>query len=177
MNLGLVSVRYSRALLKASIEAKQSEQVYNDMTAVAENYVKLPRLRTAVDNPMLSKQQKEELLVAAAAGTTCQLTKTFIALVLKEGRESIMQFIANSFISLYRKENNLVSAKLTTATALNPGTEARLRQLVESKTNGKVEFKAETEPDIIGGFVLEYDTYRMDASVRTQLNAILSKLI
>ena len=70
MDLGLVSVRYARALLKASIEAKQSEKVYADMIAIAESYVKLPQLRTTIDNPMLSKQQKESLLVAAAAGTT-----------------------------------------------------------------------------------------------------------
>ena len=88
-----------------------------------------------------------------------------------------MQFIANSFVSLYRKHNNLISAKLTTATTLNSATEERLKQLVESKTNGTVEFKTEIEPDIIGGFVLEYDTYRMDASVKSQLNAVLSNLI
>lgn len=177
MDLGLVSVRYARALLKAGIEAKQSEKVYDDMISIAESYVKLPQLRTTIDNPMLSRQQKEKLLVAAAAGTTSKLTNTFIALVLKEGRESIMQFIANSFITLYRKHNNLIRAKLTTATALNSATESRLRQLVESKTNGNVEFKTEIEPDIIGGFVLEYDTYRMDASVKSQLNAVLSNLI
>ena len=177
MDLGLVSVRYARALLKAGIEAKQSEKVYDDMISIAESYVKLPQLRTTIDNPMLSRQQKEKLLVAAAAGTTCKLTNTFIALVLKEGRESIMQFIANSFITLYRKHNNLIRAKLTTATALNSATESRLRLLVESKTNGTVEFKTEIEPDIIGGFVLEYDTYRMDASVKSQLNAVLSNLI
>ncbi len=44
MDLGLVSVRYARALLKASIEAKQSEKVYADMIAIAESYVKLPQL-------------------------------------------------------------------------------------------------------------------------------------
>ena len=48
--------------------------------------------------------------------------------------------------------------------------------MVESKTNGTVEFETEVDPDLIGGFVLEYDTYRMDASVKTKLNSILSQL-
>ena len=177
MDLGLVSVRYARALLKAGIEAKQSDNVYADMVSVADSYVKLPQLRTTIDNPMLSKQQKEQLLVAAAAGTSCQLTSTFIRLVLDEGRESIMQFIANSFVSLYRKHNNLIRAKLTTAASLSSEAETRLKKLVESKTNGTVEFITEVNPDIIGGFVLEYDTYRMDASVKSQLNTVLSSLI
>ena len=51
-----------------------------------------------------------------------------------------------------------------------------MRQMVESKTNGTVEFETEVNPDIIGGFILEYDTYRMDSSVRSKLNSILTQL-
>jgi F-type H+-transporting ATPase subunit delta len=39
-----------------------------------------------------------------------------------------------------------------------------------------VEFETEVNPDIIGGFILEYDTFRMDASVRSKLNTILTQL-
>ena len=175
MDLGLISVRYARALLKAGIETKESDKVYADMQMLAECYSSTPALRVAVDNPMLSKVQKEELLIVATGGA-CALTKRFVHLVLSEGRENIMQFIANSFITLFRKHNNLISAKLTTATALDSNTTAKFRQLVEGRTNGKVEFSTKVDPNIIGGFVLEYDTYRMDASVKRQLNAILSQL-
>ena len=51
-----------------------------------------------------------------------------------------------------------------------------MARLVESKTNGTVEFETEVNPDIIGGFILEYDTFRMDASVRSKLNNILNTL-
>ena len=110
MDLGLISVRYARALLKAGIEAKEADKVYADMQTLAHSYSTTPALRVTIDNPMLSKKQKESLLLTAAAGG-CDLTKRFVALVLKEGRESIMQFIANSFVTLYRKHNNLISAK------------------------------------------------------------------
>ena len=175
MDLGLISVRYARALLKAGIEAKEADKVYADMQTLAHSYSTTPALRVTIDNPMLSKKQKESLLLTAAGGT-CDLTKRFVALVLKEGRESIMQFIANSFVTLYRKHNNLIGAKLTTACTIDSVTEQKMRQLVEGRTNGTVEFQTEVNPNIIGGFVLEYDTYRMDASVKKQLNAILSQL-
>lgn len=51
-----------------------------------------------------------------------------------------------------------------------------MKQMVEHKTNGTVEFNTEVDPDIIGGFILEYDTYRMDASVKSKLNNILIQL-
>ena len=176
MDLGLISVRYARALLKASNQEKQSEQVYADMQTLAAEYLNVPELSVTIANPMLSKEQKESLLITATGSSKCELTRRFVGLVLKEGRESIMQFIANSFITLYRKQNNLIRAKLSTAAALSPDTEARLRKLVESKTSGKVEFNTSVDKELIGGFVLEYDTYRLDASVKRQLSTILSQL-
>jgi len=176
MDLGLISVRYARALLRASEEKQLSKSVYEDMQLLAGNYLNVPELRFTIDNPMLSKEKKETLLVLAMGGTPCSLTRTFLRLVLKEERESMIQFMANSFITLYRKQNNLVRAKLLTATVVSSDMEQKLRQLVEGKTSGKVEFETEVDPDIIGGFILEYDTYRMDASVRSRLNTILSQL-
>ena len=176
MDLGLISVRYARALLKASNQEQQSEQVYADMQTLTAEYVNVPELSVTIANPMLSREQKEALLITATGSTKCELPCRFIRLVLKEGRANIMQFIANSFVSLYREQNNLIHAKLSTAVALTPETESKLRKLVESKTNGKVEFKTSVDDELIGGFVLEYDTYRLDASVKRQLSTILSNL-
>ena len=176
MDLGLISVRYARALLKASDNERLSEQVYADMQTIAASYVNVPELSVTIANPMLSKDQKSSILTAAAGEKACPLTKRFVGLVLQEGREKIMQFIANSFITLYRKENNLVQAKLTTAANLSADVEDKLRRLVQSQTNGTVEFSTEIDKDLIGGFVLEYDTYRLDASVKRQLSSILSVL-
>ena len=84
--------------------------------------------------------------------------------------------MANSYITLYRKQKNVIRGKLITAAAVSGETEQKMRQMVESNTNGTVEFETEIEPDIIGGFILEYDTYRMDASVKSKLNGILTQL-
>jgi len=176
MDLGLISVRYARALLKASDEAHLSANVYSDMQALAESYIRVPELRFTIDNPMLSKDKKATLLKVAAGEKCCVLTETFLKLVLKEDRESMVQFMANSFITLYRRQNNLIRAKLVTATNVSSVMEKKLRQLVESKTSGTVEFETEVKPEILGGFVLQYDTYRMDASVKSKLSSILSRL-
>ena len=149
MDIGVISVRYARALLKSATDAKIEDAVYTEMQQLAKSYVEVPQLRFTIDNPMLSKDKKEMLLLTAVGSKPSDLTKTFIQLVLKEDRESVMQFIANSYVTLY---------------------------MVESKTNGTVEFETEVNPDIIGGFILEYDSYRMDASVKTKLNSILTTL-
>ena len=176
MNTGVISVRYARALLKSAGEESARESVYNDMAQLAQSYLEVPGLRKAIDNPMLPKEDKEKLLLAACGGKPCLQTTTFIGVVLKEGRENLIQFMANSYVTLYRQDKNIISGKLITAVQVAPETEAKMRQMVEKRTNATVEFQTEVNPDIIGGFILEYDTYRLDASVQSQLRTILKEL-
>ena len=176
MDIGVISVRYARALLKSAIDQKLDEQVYHEMQLLAKSYIDVPQLRQTIDNPMIAKDKKQILLTTAAGPLASQLTQSFIALVLKEDRENVIQFMANSYITLYRKQKNVIRGKLTTAARVSADTEQKMRQRVESKTHGTVEFETEVNPDIIGGFILEYDTYRMDASVKSKLNNILNTL-
>ncbi len=176
MDIGVISVRYARALLKSATDQKLEDKVYQEMMNLANSYLEVPQLRQTIDNPMLSKDKKETLLQTAAGEKPCMLTKSFISLVLKEDRENVIQFMANSYVTLYRKQKNVIRGKLTTAARVSAQTEQKMRQMVESKTNGTVEFETEVNPDIIGGFILEYDTFRMDASVRSKLNTILTQL-
>ena len=176
MDIGVISVRYARALLKSATEQQLDDAVYQEMQLLAKSYIDVPQLRQTIDNPMLSKDKKEALLLTAVGGEPTPLTRAFIALVLKEDREPVMQFIANSYVTLYRQQKNVIRGRLITAARVSPATEQKMRQMVESKTNGTVEFETEVKPDIIGGFILEYDTYRMDASVKSKLNSILNTL-
>ena len=177
MDIGVISVRYARALLKSATDANIEDTVYTDMQLLAKSYIEVPVLRHTIDNPMLAKDKKQMLLDTAAGGDAATpLTKAFIALVLKEDRENMIQFMANSYVTLYRKQKNVIRGKLTTAARVSADTVQKMRAMVESNTQGSVEFETEVDPDIIGGFILEYDTYRMDASVKSKLNNILNTL-
>ena len=104
MDIGVISVRYARALLKSATDAKIEDAVYTEMQQLAKSYIEVPQLRFTIDNPMLSKDKKEALLLTAVGTKASDLTKAFIQLVLKEDREGVMQFIANSYVTLYRQQ-------------------------------------------------------------------------
>ncbi|MCQ2292452.1 MAG: F0F1 ATP synthase subunit delta [Bacteroidaceae bacterium] len=176
MDLGVISVRYARALLKSAVQTKCEEKVYGDMNTIVQAYAELPRLRRTIDNPMLPTESKKTVLSAAAGENPSPLTLKFIDLILQQGREEVMQLIASSYITLYRQQKNITHGRLVTAAAVSPATQQKMQQMVERRTGGTVEFLTEVDPDIIGGFILEYDTYRMDASVKSQLNTILKEL-
>ena len=69
MDLGVISVRYARALIKSATASKLEDQVYKEMSVLSTNYIRVPELRFTIDNPMLSKAKKQQLLETACGGT------------------------------------------------------------------------------------------------------------
>ena len=128
MDIGVISVRYARALLKSATDAKIEQQVYAEMQQIAKSYIEVPQLRSTIDNPMLSKDKKEALLLTAAGKEPSPLMKAFVQLVLKEDRESVMQFIANSYVTLYRQQKNVIRGRLISADDSSPLQPYRLKQ-------------------------------------------------
>ena len=63
MDIGTISVRYARALLKGATMAQQEDKVYEEMQKLFSSYTEFPQLHFTMDNPMLSKEKKQELRV------------------------------------------------------------------------------------------------------------------
>ena len=176
MDLDVISVRYARALLKGALAEKQEDELYKEMQILYKSYLEVPELRTTIDNPMLAKEKKQKVLEIACDDDITNLTKRFIDLVLKKDREFALQFMAASYITLYRKFKNITRGKLITAADVSLETVEKMKRMVENRTRGTVEFNTEVDKELIGGFVLEYDDYRMNASVKSKLRRILSDL-
>lgn len=179
MDIGIISARYAKALLRFAEENGEAEKVYGEMNALCASFLSVPRLQEAMQNPVLADEDKVKLLLAGASvegGKPSGTLSRFAALVVRKSRADIMRFVAASYGTLYRKSRNIVEGTLVIPAQLDPETVARLKGLVESRTGSDVRFKVREEPAIMGGFVLEYDTYRMDASVRTQLQRLHRRL-
>ena len=174
MNTGLLSVRYARALFEAAKRHNGEEHVYQDMQRMAQCYIEVPRLRNETANPLLQKKTKRNLMTSAIGNDKAHpLSLAFIDMVLKEGREDIMQFMANAYITIYRKDKHITPARLITSTPLTTLQKSRIEELVRKRmAEGSVELEAVVDKHIIGGFVLDFDNKRLDASLRTELKEL-----
>lgn len=65
MDIGIVSIRYAKALLQFAMENHEEDGVYREMSAMADVFMKLPALQKAMQNPVLTSQQTETLLGSA----------------------------------------------------------------------------------------------------------------
>ena len=128
MDLGIISMRYAKALLKFAAEHKEEERVYAEMGNVTAAFAKVEALQHALLNPVLTDAQREQLL-ATAAGSEKDLTATtrrFIHLVVTKGRADMMQLIARSYGTLYRRERHIIEGSLTVPVSLTPELTERL---------------------------------------------------
>ena len=179
VDTGIISNRYAKALLRFACEQGDEDKVYAEMAQAAKSFIDVPTLQAAVQNPVLTAEQLAKLLLTAACGEqkpTATLSK-FVSLLVSKGRANIMLFVAHAYGTLYRAHKQIVQTKLIVPAPLSKDNVERMRNLLASFTDAKhVEFQVREDPSLLGGFVLEYDTYRMDASVKAQLARIKRQL-
>ena len=177
MNTGVVSKRYAKALLLYSMQQGREQKIYEEVKHLARSYYLVPKLRKAVDNPILEKSKKISLLQEAAGGQDVSVELTnFFSLVLEEKRESFLQFMLWSFIDQYRHKKNIRVGRLVTAVE-SPKLVAKLEQMVGKNMGATVELTTVIDPTIIGGFIIEISGFRMDASVANQLSRVKGEFI
>ncbi len=177
MNTGLISVRYATALFDFATETKTVEKVYGEAKMLTLMFMKMGELRLVLDNPVLPLSEKRQLILNAAGGTTSKTFQQFTDLLLKNGREDQIQYIMLKFIDLYRIHKNIRYGKLTTAHEIDKTTEEKLISLVTDKVGGTLELEKIIDPDILGGFMLEVEDVRWDASLSGQLTRIRNEYI
>lgn len=177
MNVGIISMRYAKALMGYAQDNKVEDEIYREMSTLANSFTALPELRSALDNPMLGKKEKLTLICNAAGVNVCKEFIRFVELVMREHREKHLQSMSLMYMDLYRKLKNISIGKLVTAWPVNKATEERMKQMIVNQTHGTVDFNVKVEPEIEGGFILEIGTYRLDASVATQFRRVKQQFI
>lgn len=177
MNTGMISKRYAKALLEYAQEQKAEDIVYSETKQLTKTFANEPRLRMAMDNPTLTQKDKLGLIKASVGTKISDVFIRFIDLVLKNRREVFLQSIALSYNDLYCDSKHINSAKLVTAAPISSKEIDKMKDLLQSIKPGTLDFETQIDPEIVGGFVLYIDTYRLDASVKNQLKRIKQQFV
>lgn len=180
MNTGIISTRYARAIFEYAREVSTAAapSLYEDMDSIAVHISALPEMSEALRNPTVSPSDKIRLILSACGNPDSEVLKSVVRLVVLNGRAAYMETIALIYKEYYRKMNGIATARLTTVTEASESMKEQLTSLVSQLLNEKeVEFKTRTDPAIIGGFILEIEDKRLDASVKDQLNQLKLDLI
>ena len=136
----------------------------------------VPELRSALRNPELDRQTKSALLDELLGGAE-ELIRNFLRLVAEKGRIGQIEEIAREFDRLMAVEEGRLNVELTTARELSADEAGELLKQIEDASGRKVEATRKVDPSLIGGFVLQAGSMRVDASVRGRLEGLRHELV
>lgn len=179
MNEGLIPRRYAKALYKVAIDRDDSKALYATMKALLEAFGAEKNLSAVIANPFVSENDKRGLIMTAAGASERDVTFCdFIKLLARNRRTDIVADIARAYTDIYRRANNVYRVETVSAAPLSGTEDERIKNLILSHLNGgTMEYSNRTDPDIIGGFIINIDNERLDASIRNELKQLRLKLI
>lgn len=179
MDIGTISMRYAKALMKYAEDTGKEDELYQNMRMLSRSLQKYADLRAALENPVLPVREKFSLICVATVGKgeVGREFSRFITLLLKKRRENLLQYICLSFVGLYRNSRHIGTARLVTAVPVSREVEERIRNMSSSLLHAHMEIQTEVDPSIEGGFIFDINNYRLDASIATQLRRVKQQFI
>lgn len=173
----MISSRYATALLSFATDRKLENDFYVKANQLVKSISTHPGLKIVLESPVISSQKKKQLIMTAAGVKVDEYFGRFVQMLIENNREEYLHRIMLKYIDIYREKNNIYSGKLITATSIDAATEKRLIAVIEKQKKGTLEVKKEINSALLGGFILEVDNTRWDASVQSQLQKIKNELI
>jgi len=171
MDSGKISTRYARALYLFAADKGEETSLWNSMKSMADQFVAMPDLKRVLDNPTVTDREKEKLLLTASSAAGNETVAKAIRLIVENDRAQYAQSIALMYDKFYRSAKKMLKAALTTVTPPDNAMQQTLIALVKNGETGEtVDFATTIDDSIIGGFVLQIDDRRLDASISNQLN-------
>lgn len=179
MDQGLIPKRYAKALYEVAKERGTEKKLYDHMRLLTEEFAAQPKLNETMNNPFVSNADKSALIYTACGTDESDATlHNFINLLETNHRMGMVRDIAAAYQKIYREANNIYKVEVVSAAPMTQEAEHRLKKLVSAHLNGgTMEYSKREDPDLIGGFVINIDNQRLDASVKNELKQLRLKLL
>jgi F-type H+-transporting ATPase subunit delta len=175
MKSSKVASRYAKSLLEIAIEQKNIDSVLGDMVFLLEINNQSKDLELLIQSPIIKADKKIEIFDRIFEQFE-EVTKSFVRLITKNGREYLLPEIATSFDALVKEHKGIVPVTLVSATKLDDKTKEQIMSKVEGMITGKLEVEEKIDDSIIGGFIVRMGDTQIDASVLRQFNNLKQRL-
>ena len=177
MNISAIRVRYAKAFFSLAKEKKMLDTLKTDIQKVFDVCTQSSDFINLLESPVVKTSKKAELITTIFKSEINTLTLNFLLLITNNKRESYIPGICRNFLELTRKDKNIKSAVIVTASEIDINTINKIKALLEKELNATVVLTCNVEPDIIGGLILRVDDKQYDSSVATQLKKIKQQLL
>lgn len=173
--MSVVHRTYARALFEAAKEKGSLAQVREDLGDFVQTIDDVPELDALLKNPQLDPKAKADAVDAILGGID-QLVRNFLLLVVEKHRGGQLREMHREFERLMAQEERRLTVELTTAFELSDAEAGEIVGQIERASGRPVDATRSVDPSLLGGFVLQAGSMRVDASVRARLEKLRREL-
>ncbi len=176
MNSTRVAKRYANALFDFTLEKKNESEVHNDMLLIKE-MVAVIDFKRFLYSPIISPKKKQSIVKSILADKVSETTLLFVLLIFKHKREALLYDIAHQFHLIYKERNLMLDVTLISAVEYDDAFKNKLIEKLRKETHYQnINIKEKIDNQIIGGFILEYNDKKYDASIRRKINELKNEI-
>lgn len=175
MKSSKASIRYAQALLELALENSKLDAISRDMSYLAEVDRDHRDFQLLLTSPIV-KAEKKIAVFNELFGEFDELSRSFIALITKNGREGLLPQIAAAFDGLVKQTKGIVPITIVSAIKLDAGVKKQIMDKIQSTVKGELEVTEEIDPALIGGFIVKMGDTQIDASVASKLTQLKQRL-
>lgn len=168
-----IANRYAKSLLDLAKERQQLDATNKEVRELYQLIEDQRDLYLLVKSPIVSSDKKQKIFRALLEKQISELMMTFLEVVIQKKREPYLQEIFTAFIAQYNHLNNITPVQLTTAVPVDASFEQAVIDLMQKEYNKQtIELTTTIDEELVGGFVLQFEDKRLDASVAHQLESL-----
>jgi F-type H+-transporting ATPase subunit delta len=167
-----IAASYASALFSLATEQDLADTIYQDMLLLADVLQHNPELRYVMASPVIKGSKKKAIFEALFGSQLHDLTIRFLYLMIKSFRIILLKEISQQVIKLYKDYKGIRTVHLRTAVEINEVMRMKFQNKLREVLHSEVDLVEVTDPGIIGGFVLQLDDNRYDASFRSKLDKL-----
>lgn len=169
--------RYANVLLEFCENSNIREAFEKDCQALRSILQKDPEGWRFLTSPLLSKAQKQNLLLELAKHLKfSKLMQGFLSLLVHHRRLPMFEAAMAYFLEKMAPQADACRVRLITARALSEQQTNLLQGVLNKTLHKQIQLVPEVQPDILGGLVLLWEQSRLDASIATRLKRLRQQL-
>ena len=171
-----LSNRYAKSLADIALKNNAMDATLQDMKLVLEACKSISELRQLLRSPIIKTKKKIKIIQEIFSKRISATTLNFIEMITVKKREAFLQTIAESFIMIYKKINQIETVTVTSVNPLEQDYKEKLIAEVKKTGCKKVELIEKTSSDLIGGVIIKYGDKQIDASIKNKINRLKKTL-
>lgn len=176
MSEALAARRYAKAVMDLAVAEDQVARVEQDLSQVRETIASSDSLKEVLASPVLKASDKEQALAAIFSAST-ELTQNTFKLLAKNKRIGLLDAVARQFLDLCEQMKGQDVAHVITAVPLTAALEKKILKQLKGITGKDVSLEQETDPGLIGGFILRVGDLEYNASIAGKLGNLKRELV